>query len=204
MKKIYSLAAFLALTAYAHANWSLLVDIDGLRDQSGSFTPPSTLVLIVADISGNGFSTPLTDYSTAINSGWGADDTVIGRFNDTLNDTPGVFSVQVDGADVYAGKNIALYWFSTLDLTATTLSNGLSYGTTSSLNTEWVAPAVGATDSITFLGANSTGTLGSGSYTNTQMSANLTITAVPEPATYAALFGLAAVGFCAWRKRRVA
>jgi hypothetical protein len=33
---------------------------------------------------------------------------------------------------------------------------------------------------------------------------NFTLTAVPEPATYAALFGLAAIGFCVWRKRRVA
>lgn len=204
MKKRYFLAGFLALTTYANASWSLLVDIDGLRDESGAFTSPSTLVLLVADIDGNGFSSPTTGYSTAIDSSWGIDDKVVGRFDDTLNDIPGVFSLQVDGADVYAGKTIALYWFSTLTIASNSLSEGANYGTTSDLNTGWVAPAVGATDNLSFLGANSTGTLGSGPYTNSQMSANLTISAVPEPATYAALFGVASIGFCVWRKRRTA
>ncbi|MCC5842331.1 MAG: PEP-CTERM sorting domain-containing protein [Opitutales bacterium] len=33
-------------------------------------------------------------------------------------------------------------------------------------------------------------------------SANFTVEVIPEPSTYAALFGLAALGFAFWHRRR--
>lgn len=58
------------------------------------------------------------------------------------------------------------------------------------------SPFSGIVSSIAFIGA--------GSVSNTIGITLTSVSAVPEPATYAALFGAASLGFCIWRKRRAA
>lgn len=58
------------------------------------------------------------------------------------------------------------------------------------------SPFNGVISSIAFIGA--------GSVSNTIGITLSSVSAVPEPATYAALFGAASLGFCVWRKRRAA
>ncbi len=206
MKKIIYAVSFLGLTSSCWADWTINFSIDGLRNSSGVFVPASSLVLLVADMNNNGYTAPVANFSTALDASWGSDDKVIARFSDVTNNINGVFDAAIMGSDIYAGKNIAMYWFPTLSLASTVMAGGTSYGTTSTFLTPtgWTTPASSGTTNLTFLGQNSTGNLGSGIYTNAQMTAGVTVSAIPEPSTFAALFGAAALGMAAYRRRRPA
>lgn len=69
----------------------------------------------------------------------------------------------------------------------------------SSLDNSGTGGFSGTVSTVALIGA------GSGSTSVNFVLNNLaTTSAIPEPATYAALFGAASLGFCMWRKRRAA
>lgn len=197
----FAIGVAVSAASCALATVTLNINIDGLRNAGGEFASYSSLVLLVADMDGNGFTAPVSGFSTTASSTWGDDDRIVARFDGSIDEFDGFFASAVIAADLYASKAIALYWFPSLTLDNSSLNAGVSYGT--SVGTlSWIAPAVGGTLSYDFLGANSTGAYGTGVYTNAQMSANFTVAPIPEPSAAVALAGAAILGVAATRRRR--
>lgn len=72
-------------------------------------------------------------------------------------------------------------------------------GATSTVDLSYVSGTTNGTINRIILTTN-----GFGNTLNVTLDNLATVSAVPEPATYAALFGVASLGFVAWRKRRAA
>ena len=81
----------------------------------------------------------------------------------------------------------------------TSLATSTYYATVSNANWTWIAPS--PTPSPLIWSAVDSGSTWEGGFT---AYTGIAVSAVPEPATYAALFGVASLGFCVWRKRRKA
>lgn len=70
-------------------------------------------------------------------------------------------------------------------------------------DTSWLVPTFSLVSSNSINFTTNTSAV-QGTYQYNAGSPVLGLTAVPEPATYAALFGVASLGVCVWRKRRKA
>ena len=94
-------------------------------------------------------------------------------------------------------------------------SSSDSYGTalaSGSSNTTWALVSVSSLTSITgtatspltfrIYGYGGTGSSGTANWRTDDISVTASVTAIPEPSTYAAIFGVAALGFAAWQRRR--
>jgi len=173
-----------------------------LYNSSGQVLPQGDLVLLVADTGTNGFGPLDTGSSLTVGSFLNSEDQIIG--STTVSTQEGSYptgtavasfpSIPV-GSGSYttlaAGDSVAVFWFTGLNSSSTVLTPG-SYGyyTTSvpaDGSASWVVPpsGAGAVDLVFETGADF------GSNPETAGYANLT--AVPEPATYALLAGVAAL-----------
>lgn len=217
MKLLFGLFGLLFTGPFVtHATVTLSTgQVASLRDDSGSAVAVGRVALLVADFSNDGL---LNLGGTFLSEGnylaGGTDDQILAvgftseiesgivgyNFSGTTFDYSGNFGT---------GDNLYVLWLPTISNHNIIVAAGLSYGqyrsgivdAESGSDIAWIAPADGGAYS---LAAFDTSINPSGIASPGDLTASLTTSAVPEPATYAALFGLAAVGFCAWRKRRVA
>jgi PEP-CTERM putative exosortase interaction domain len=207
--KLIALASLLGTCAFAQqVNIALqagqLYNADGIPLAHGS------LVLLLADTGNNGFET-VRPGSLTVGSFVNDDDQVIG-WGTIDNEFTGLAEVAFDtgaitlGSGLFSnlkiGDALATVWFP--DLTGDTLlaTVGLSYGlftttTPQDDSNAWMVPEL-IDSTLRFL----TSSLNSGSYAESYGYASYTVAAIPEPSTYATLFGLAALGFAARRRFR--
>lgn len=198
---------------------SLRLKTDLLQTSTlGQAAPTSTLVILVADTSGNGFAS-LT--GSSLGSGTGnvfssgftlngaSDDLVLWRGDLSAFGTPGVLNESLftltlgtyGGRTWNAGDGLALLWFPSLDLSSTTASVGTSYGFVTGGTTAWTTPAGGSSAEDLFIFTSNSAVNGVGSSSPSLLVASQTVSAIPEPATNAALAAFAALGV-AWYRRR--
>lgn len=97
-----------------------------------------------------------------------------------------------------SGSGLVSYSYSTDGVNFTNFETGVSYGTAFELDTLDLSALNGA--ATAYIGVTFSGT---GSETFGYDNIQITGTAVPEPASFAALAGLAGLGFAASRRRRV-
>ena len=188
MKKIKFLFLSIALVVSAKANSVVLEDFDfsvaGFNNASG------VIAARWGTYSGGVFTQLLgNSYNALSNSG----------YVDFSGPELSVYLTQSDNTNVTAGTQLAL---ALIDI-----SENANYSVGAAkvvlVDTNWVVPTfVGTSTSVTYsFSASTSAVVGSFNYNggNEQMAL---VSAVPEPATWAALAGLASLGFCCWRKRR--
>ena len=172
-----------------------------LFDADGNQLPSGRLVLLIADTAQDGFGTFISGRGLTAGSFLNGDDQIVGRmFTDSLGETAGQFNAVQLSADLSAGDALAVAWFSTLNGSSAKLSPGdrygLVFGSTPDDGDPWEVPTAGSVISIYFLTSSA-----GGSHLDTEAYATHTVSAIPEPSTYAALLGLAALGFTVYRRR---
>ncbi len=206
MKFAAPVVALISLFAVAaRADVTINFDAGQLYDQDHTPLPNSSLVLLIADTGNNGFS-PLTSGALMNDSFLANSDDLIlamssvtdfGAFQGVSDSFTGSFH---DGWN--AGDPLALIWFA--DGNGSLLSGGEHYGFFHSATGEddsnpWTTPADGTfVWTLTFLTSSAGGSV----HADSLGDANLTVTAVPEPATYAAGLAVFVLGFAALRRHR--
>ena len=191
--KYLSIAALSSLLSVCSIEGAVTLDFqaDQLRRADGT-TPigNSSLVIIVADTSRNGFSSLLSGGQLSVNGLLaGTDDRVVGRFDlslwgDGAAQTP--FGTTFDFANYTGwdtGDPLAFYWFPDLTLSDLSLDTGDSYGRylgPGSDGGNWITPTDGQEGKFLFL-TTAGGTLGPGTLASGLGTASSTVTAVPEP-----------------------
>jgi hypothetical protein len=129
----------------------------------------------------------------------GAVDSSLLGFSGSMDIAP----APISSATLPAGWVFLIQWFPTLSSSALTPGNGTPYGQYSTLNdASWVAPAAGGNVAFSYL--NVLSGLGSASNSLGVASLSTAAAAVPEPATYAAIAGMMALGAVAYRRRQQA
>ncbi|MFA6288053.1 MAG: hypothetical protein WC661_11775 [Opitutaceae bacterium] len=179
-----------------------------LYDDSGVLLPTNNLVLLIADTSGNGFGALLPGSTLNAGDFLNSDDQILGRAlilgNGTGSATGSATTIPLASAPyttLTSGDPIALIWFSMLTGSSTVISSGNTYGLFSNPSLTatvdgdpWVIPSSGSTIDLNFKTLAASGT-------HAETAAYATLTAIPEPATYAALAGLFALTLAAVRRR---
>jgi hypothetical protein len=167
----------------------------GVNDGDGNPVGDNQMVILIANESGStGFNT-LTAGSLTVGSFLDGSYQILGTTGiDGSFGTPGAFagSVQLNYTGTYqnlqAGDQLAVVWFTNVSDTSTTLSAGQSYGLYTENDGTWQTPTIGGDAELTVPGGQD---------------ATLTsLSAVPEPGTYALIAGTAALLFAAWRRRQ--
>lgn len=195
-----------ALVLVARAEVTINFGAGQLYDQNHDPLPTGSLVLLVTDTTHNGFAQLSSGTLTAGSFLDGSDDLILalaavddfGTFQGVSDAFQGSLH---DGWG--AGDPLAVIWFSGVTISDAVLHGGEYYGTFTSATGEdgsdpWTTPADGTTAwTLTFLTASADGTV----HADALGDASLTVAAVPEPATYAALAGLLALGLAGWRRR---
>jgi hypothetical protein len=205
MKKLLVLSLLLGSAIIARATVTLDFSVGILTGADGT-TPiaDGSLIQLIAAPTTGGFVAPTP---TTFTSGseillWS------GAFDSTTAFPPvslngGAMSLApgpIDIAILPAGYALMVQWFPTLLSTAVAPGYSTPYGQYSTLNdVSWVSPSNGSTVSFTFQTVSWVG-----SSANSLGAASLTTAAIPEPSTYAAIFGALALGFVAYRRRRQA
>jgi hypothetical protein len=186
------LSALLLLSGVARLEGAIGLEllVDRLNDAGGSAAPTSTLVLIVADTTGNGLATAVQGPNLSLQSflqGVDGDDLVVHRTNLAAAASPGVLTASVTGLDFAddtssrwgTGDPLYLLWFPTLTTASVNLSVGVPYGVLPLGNT----PADSAYIDFTYVSPTNSGAFGSSpippSATNT--AANQTSSPPPAP-----------------------
>jgi uncharacterized protein (TIGR03382 family) len=210
MRKLLGLAGAVCLSSsLMHAAVTIEMQADALRTSGEIAAPTSTLVLLVADTSQNGFGQILSGQTLSVNSILGgSDDRIVGIFDMSLNATAGYFGGSLQGVDLStitgwgAGDGLALVWFPTLTLssTGTTTDVGTSYGIFSgppASGDPWVTPDSG-TLFLDFF--NQGGVVTPGTLPAASGNASNTVTAVPEPSV--SVLAMAGAMFAVLGRRR--
>jgi hypothetical protein len=204
MKKLILFTALLCATCAGIAQTvTLNFSVGELRNSTGStLMPDGALIQFIAspDIT---FATPTS--TTFV----GGNDILLwsGSFDSTGSGIPGAMVTALNNVSA-ANDYLLVRWYPTLAGNASAPGGGTSYGQFGygfNGDSSWIAPASGASSptylSLTLDPTNSTGQAQSDSFGY----ATYTVAgAVPEPATYAAIFGLFAVGMVALRRRMTA
>lgn len=210
MKKLLIVTAVLGLATMARATVTIDFNVGLLKDATGSAViADGQLIQVVAAPTVGGFVAPTP---TAFISGseillWS------GAFDSLTTGTAGSMNIAlapISIATLPAGYALMVQWFPTLGSGASAPGNSTPYGqyygqftpdATTVVNVgsdpTWLSPADGSTVSYNFLTAST----GVGGIANSAGYASLATAAVPEPATYAAVFGVLALGLVAWRRR---
>jgi hypothetical protein len=196
MKKLSALVALLGFAILAHGQTTFNIAFGVLTNADDS-TPAAqgSLVQFIAAPTVGGLVAPTP---TAFVSGTELLLSTISLDDTTNGNIPGSMftSVTVTVPQNYA---LMLQWFPTLSSAASAPGGSTPYGQYSLINdASWVAPTPGSTISLNLL---TTTVFGPNSTPDSAGYANLTTAPIPEPATYAALFGVMALGFAAYRRR---
>jgi hypothetical protein len=216
MKRNYLALLLVVCTSPLIGDVTLLYDFGDFFSANGSQAPVSSYAVLVADTGSDGF---LGAYTSAANANFSAfggtsltvgsalsgsgNDEIVGVF--TMTDFGGAsgFSGTLTGINVVsgslaAGQQLAIYWFPTI--TTTSIAGSVSeYGffrsdsPVSNSDIGFIMPGDGSNVNLFALTVSATGDLAESA---------LTAVAVPEPSTYAAIFGALALGFVAYRRRR--
>ncbi len=202
MKRILVICFLLVGVISAQATITINLGASMIYNADGT-TPEAEgmLVQLIASTTDNIFSSPTTGSFTGNSS----DDLILGSF--FVNSGPGTVAqplILTFSGNFNAGDLLLLRWFPTISGTTIPAAPpaGSAYGqfrtdiVENFSNTTWVAPADGSTVDLNFLT-----TSGGGTEPNSTGRASLTVTAIPEPSTYA-LFGFASVGLMAFARRR--
>lgn len=195
---------FLPFTA--NATVSISFGSDSLRTSAGAFAPTNTLAMLIADPDNDGFGSiaagDINQYDTI-----GSNDVVVARFDFSGAGLPGVIfndatGIQLNGFN--SGDQLGIAWFPGLTTSDSSVSANQSYGLlTSSL---WIVPPDTTSNPEQYQVISTTNQMAFSSnpvtlnVTDAQSQASLNV--VPEPGTYAALAGLAVLGFVALRRRQ--
>ena len=194
--------AGLAFAIVAPAQVTIAFGAGTLNNSGGTPLPTGTLVILVADTQNNGFGT-LSTGSLTVGSLLNGDDQVLFRATINISDPQGSVQDILSNASFTgnwnAGDALALIWLPGLTSASNTFSNGQSYGlfttTSPAAGDPWVTPTSGSLGiSLSFATQ-----MGGGTYANSL--GNASLTAIPEPSTYAAITGAAMLGLAAWRRR---
>lgn len=227
-KIIYSLIALIVVSAASNASISFDIQADQLQTSIlGDAAPTSTLVMLIADINGDGID-PLIAGSIAsglgdmtsnglLLDGGGGDDLLLWRGDLSTNGTPGLLvefatlSLGTYGGATWSassgGSNqLSLLWFPSLTQSSTTLAGGESYGIYSaatspgdSTSSNWFTPSDGTTSHSLYAFTESS--IFVGDTPDANLVADMTV-AVPEPSQIAAVIGALALGLVVWRRRK--
>lgn len=208
MKKFLSISLLLAFASFARAQ-TVSIDflLGNLTGADGtSLMKDGMLIQVYSASSLTAFTQPTP---TSFSSG-GATLLFSGAF-DSTNTTGASGSMDIvlssiPTATLPQGSSFMVQWFPTIS--AANVGNGpgydTPYGQYGTLNDQsWVSPAAGSTVQYSLLTMSS----GAGTANNLLGAAllkTMAATPVPEPATYAAIFGALALGFVAYRRRQLA
>ncbi len=171
-----------------------------LDDASAVAIPQLSLAVLVIDSTGDGFAPLNGGESLTIGASWG-NDTVLQIEDLTAGGTDGLYLGAVTvtyGGTITSGDKMILYWFPTLTLSSTVLSNGDPFGSYRDDvgldgGAPWSLPAdTGASLALNALTVSYGGSLADGSLLANQV--------VPEPSTLV-LVGLGLLGMAALRRR---
>jgi hypothetical protein len=193
MKKLLLSLLSVSALSLAHATVTINIDIGVLTGPGGTPTMADGRLIQVIGSADNLFDAPTASLFTAGN------DTLIhsASFDSTTIGTAGVMSIALSNITLATGTNILVRWFPTLLSSANTPGGGTAYGEYGYINdVSWVAPAQSNSVSLSLV----TTSTGFGSAANSLGYASLT-TAIPEPSTYAAIFGALVLGLAAYRRR---
>jgi hypothetical protein len=201
---------FLVIASASYADVSINIgQIGELRNSAGSVIDVGSLGILVADQSNNGV---LNAFQTTLMTGQfvgaGSDDRILGVYS-AVNVGSGAVGFDFSSTTwTYSGSfgqndNLYFLWFPTISVGGSQVSAGTQYGQFRSDTKDdggdiaWVAPADGSSNSIYSLTA---ALGGSPAVSNVEFTA--TLTAVPEPSSYAALLGACSLGFGLLRRRK--
>lgn len=175
--------------AATQASVTIALTIGQLETSSQLGIPDNSLVQLIVDTDGNGFTAP------SVNSfvGGSADDVIIDSFGinsatagGVLGDSSTSYDFTLSNYNVASGESILLRWWPTLTTSAMAPGSGTAYGQ-SPVDLDWVLPADGGTANLSFI-TQSQG----GSQANSAGVASSKV--VPEPGTFAlTAFGVAAM-----------
>jgi hypothetical protein len=204
MKLKYTISLLLTVVS-ASATVSINFNADSLRTSTGNLEGTSTLAFLVADAGVAGFGAieagSINQYDVI-----GSGDVVVARFDFSNFGTPGVISVGLAGIDLNGftgGSQLAIVWMTGLTTANTSTAASQSYGILSDVS--WITPNDGGTSSTYQL----ISTTNNDFFTDTAETLNVSdfasrasFNVVPEPATYAAIAGMLAIGAVMVRRRR--
>lgn len=199
--KLSGLALFAASSAMAQ---SFAVEFQAgiLRDRFGNPLSDGSLVLLVADTGDNGFTSLLAGSDLSVGSFLNSDDQILFRAV-VDSDQFGVGSVVGSANLIFdefptleVGHTLSLIWFSSVTGSSLTLTGGEDYGLFSAgVEDDWIVPSASSLVELSFVTQAA-----EGSYSDSLSIASFSV--IPEPSTYAALLGIASLGFAALHRRR--
>jgi hypothetical protein len=198
------------------ASVSFNLDADHLKDNLGNSLKEGALVMLVASTTDTTFS-PLSAGSISTNSFLGTSDDLV-LWRGFVTDTGATYSYPILNAQVPAMEfangwgqddRLALLWFPTLTESSTSIDVGTVYGlytnpSSTTLSSAWITPANGTSNYLlglyTIDGAQVLGE--PGEIASDAGMASFTVSAIPEPSTYAAIFGALTLGGVCYRRYR--
>ena len=216
-------AITIASCATSMATISVILQADLLEDNLGAPIPANSLVMLLVDTTGNGFSAFVPGSSTLVSNSpftAGGDDYVVYR-NDLTSYGPGVLDRTLSGASALnlasipgwnTGDPLALVWFvggpTGMTLGNTTITNGSRYGIYSNPlavdgSRAWVTPTdpTSTANLLFYTKDSSGGDLGPGpTASNLGSAGRASQTVVPEPSTLGML-ALGVIGLMSRRRR---
>jgi hypothetical protein len=179
-------------------DFNINIYAERLDDAADSPMALDGLVLVVASTEGEDFAPPTPASFVQ------GDDIILGKFSLDSGFGAGVFDRNLSGnftGSLSAGDPLRLYWFPSLTVSATEPGADALYGTYRSDSPEeenlspWRMPAGASLVSIAFFTADAVG-----GGPNSALAGNA-LTPVPEPSTYAAVFGLACLGWAVAKRK---
>jgi hypothetical protein len=194
MKKIF--VSFLLLGAATLSRATVTIDftVGILNDVTGSTPVADGSLIQLIGSSDNVFAAPTPGAFI------GGNDVLLfsGSFDSsTSGGTTGAMLFSLSNITLTPGTNLLLRWFPTLTGGSGSPGGLTPYGEYGSLTDgSWVSPANGSTVSINLLTVSA-----GGSTLDSFGNASLSTAAIPEPSTYAAIFGVMALGLVAYRRR---
>lgn len=215
MKRALTISALLLAPLSSFAAVTITNGAIGpLRASNGSSIAVGSVGILVADFSNNGII-DAKNTVLSVNSfvGAGSDDQILGVFTATDLDGSGHIGFDFSGTswnyqgNFGANDQLFFLWFPSISTVGATVGSGVSYGEFRSSSADvsadiaWIAPSDGQNVSIIAFGE----VLGGSPAFSTAELTAAKITAgaaIPEPSSFAALAGLAMLGFAGMRKRR--